>query len=182
MKVLYIGTPVNYQLWREGKNPSHWLYGACEMEQEGHEVIWTKEAVELWNDLKLLRKYHPELVFIPNLNLKAHILLLSFSVLGFIRIPIFAYLHHAPKVTKGYKAFFYRFLLSGVKHLFFLSELSMKETIERNLVKSDRCSMPGWGADEEFYNRVAKSDNGFFVSTGKEQRDFDILIDRKSVV
>lgn len=53
----------------------------------------------------------------------------------------------------------------------------MKETIERNLVKSDRCSMPGWGADEEFYNRVAKSDNGFFVSTGKEQRDFDILIE-----
>ena len=37
--------------------------------------------------------------------------------------------------------------------------------------------MPGWGADEEFYNRVTKSDNGFFVSTGKEQRDFDILIE-----
>lgn len=53
----------------------------------------------------------------------------------------------------------------------------MKETIERNLVKGDRCSMPGWGADEEFYNRVTKSDNGFFVSTGKEQRDFDILIE-----
>lgn len=177
MKILYIGTPVNYQLWKEGKNPSHWLYGACEMEEEGHEVIWAKEAVELWNDVKLLCKYRPELVFIPNLNLKAHALLLSFSVLGFIRTPIFAYLHHTPKVTKGFKAFFYRFLLSGVKHLFFLSELSMKETIERNLVKGDRCSMPGWGADEEFYNRVTKSDNGFFVSTGKEQRDFDILIE-----
>ena len=36
MKILYIGTPVNYQLWKEGKNPSHWLYGACEMEEEGH--------------------------------------------------------------------------------------------------------------------------------------------------
>ena len=43
----------------------------------------------------------------------------------------------------------------------------MKETIERNLVKGDKCSMPGWGADEKFYNRVTKSDNGFFVSTGK---------------
>ena len=44
MKILYIGTPVNYQLWKEGKNPSHWLYGACEMEEEGHEVIWAKDA------------------------------------------------------------------------------------------------------------------------------------------
>ena len=40
MKILYIGTPHNHDLWKEGKNPSHWLYGACEMEEDGHEVIW----------------------------------------------------------------------------------------------------------------------------------------------
>lgn len=39
MKILYIGTPHNHDLWKEGKNPSHWLYGACEMEEDGHEVI-----------------------------------------------------------------------------------------------------------------------------------------------
>lgn len=177
MKVLYIGTPVNYQLWRQGENPSHWLYGACEMEQEGHEVIWAKESAKLWNDLKLLHKHHPELVFIPNLNLKAHVLLLSFSVLGLVCTPIFAYLHHAPKVSKGLKASFYRFLLSGVKHLFFLSELSMKEIIECNFIKENKCSVPGWGADMHFFSKTPIADNGYFVSTGKEQRDFDILIE-----
>ena len=43
MKILYIGTPYNHDLWKEGKNPSHWLYGACEMEEDGHEVIWKQE-------------------------------------------------------------------------------------------------------------------------------------------
>ena len=177
MKVLYIGTPINYQLWKEGKNPSHWLYGACEMEQEGHEVIWTKESAELWNDLKLLCRYHPERIFIPNLNLKAHVLLLTFSMLGFIRIPIFAYLHHTPKASKGLKAFIYRFLLSGTKHLFFLSELSMKEAIEYGFVKGNKCSVPGWGADMNFFSKIPIADCGYFVSTGKEQRDFDMLIE-----
>lgn len=177
MRILYIGTPVNYQLWKEGKNPSHWLYGACEMEQDGHEVIWTKESPGLWNDLKLLHKHYPEQVFIPNLSLKAHILLLCCSALGIVRTPVFAYLHHTPKVPKGLKASFYRFLLSGVKHMFFLSELSMKETIERDFVKKSKCSVPGWGADMIFFSKIPIADKGYFVSTGKEQRDFDILIE-----
>lgn len=177
MRILYIGTPVNYQLWKKGKNPSHWLYGACEMEQDGHEVVWTKESAELWNDLKLLYKHRPERVFIPNLNLKAHILLLSLSALGIVRIPIFAYLHHTPRVLKGVKASFYCFLLSGVKHLFFLSELSMKESIKRNFVKGNKCSVSGWGADMIFFSKIPIADHGYFVSTGKEQRDFDILIE-----
>lgn len=177
MRILYIGTPVNYQLWKEGKNPSHWLYGACEMERDGHKVIWAKESAELWNDLRLLCRYCPERVFIPNLNLRAHVLLLIFSVLGIVRIPIFAYLHHTPKISKGLKGFIYRFLLSGVKHLFFLSELSMKEGIEGHFVKSNRCSVPGWGADMNFFSKIPITDNGYFVSTGKEQRDFDMLIE-----
>lgn len=177
MRILYIGTPVNYQLWKEGKNPSHWLYGACEMEQDGHEIVWAKESAKLWNDLKLLYKHRPRRVFIPNLNLKAHILLLSLSALGIVRTPIFAYLHHTPRVSKGLKVSFYHFLLSGIKHLFFLSELSMKEAIEHNFVKGNTCSVPGWGADMIFFSKIPITDQGYFVSTGKEQRDFDILIE-----
>ena len=69
MKILYIGTPHNHDLWKEGKNPSHWLYGACEMEEEGHEVIWAQERYNIFNDLKLIKQYNPDIIFIPNLNL-----------------------------------------------------------------------------------------------------------------
>lgn len=76
MKILYIGTPHTYRLYKEGKNPSHWLYGAVEMEKEGHQVIWEKETSSLLNDIKLVHKYNPDLIFIPNLNIGNHFLLL----------------------------------------------------------------------------------------------------------
>lgn len=100
MRILYIGTPHTYQLYKEGKNPSHWLYGAVEMGKEGHQVIWEKETSSLLNDIKLVHKYNPDLIFIPNLNIRNHLLLLCFKRISFIRKPIIAYLHHTPKSGK----------------------------------------------------------------------------------
>ncbi|MCW3786646.1 hypothetical protein [Plebeiibacterium sediminum] len=177
MKILYIGSSQNYYLWQEGKNPSHWLYGACEMENDGHKVLWAQEKYDFFNDLRLINQYQPDKIFIPNLNLHAHILLLILAACKIIRIPIFAYLHHSPKKNKGIKWLFYHFIMSGVNHMFFLSELSMQETVERGYISSNKCSTPGWGADMDFFNNIPKEDNGTFVSTGKEQRDFDLLIE-----
>lgn len=177
MRILYIGNPHNYELWLEGKNPSHWLYGACEMEEDGHEVIWAQEYSNYMNDLHLLWYYRPDMIFIPNLNLRFHGVLLLLASIGLVRTPIFAYLHRTTKKNGRLSSFLYRLLLSGVKHVFFLSELTMKESICEKYVKKERCSVPGWGADEQYFSTVSKGDNGTFVSTGKEQRDFDILIE-----
>lgn len=177
MKILYIGTPYNHDLWKEGKNPSHWLYGACEMEEDGHEVIWKQEQYNLFNDLSLIKRHKPDIVFIPNLNLQAHKLLLLLAAFNGIRIPIFAYLHHTPNGGNGSKKILYRLLLKGVRHLFFLSELTMQESIEGKYIQKGKCSVPGWGADMNFFAKVSTTDNGYFVSTGKEQRDFDTLIE-----
>ncbi len=177
MKILYIGTPHNHDLWKEGKNPSHWLYGACEMEEEGHEVIWTQERYNIFNDLKLIKQYNPDIIFIPNLNLQAHKLLLLLVAFNRIQIPIFAYLHHAPNTNNRVKQRVYQLLLKGVKHLFFLSELTMQESIEGRYVQREKCSVPGWGADESFFSQIKPHDGNTFISTGKEQRDFEILIE-----
>ena len=177
MKILYIGTPHNHDLWKEGKNPSHWLYGACEMEEDGHEVIWEQEKYNMFHDLNLIRQYNPDIIFIPNLNLQAHKLLLLLAAFNGIKIPIFAYLHHAPNTNSRIKQRLYQLLLKGVKHLFFLSELTMQESIEGRYVQKGKCSVPGWGADEKFFTRITQHNSNTFVSTGKEQRDFDILIE-----
>jgi len=177
MKVLYIGTPDTYWFYRQGKNPSHWLYGAVEMEHDGHEVVWEQERLGLWNDWRMVWQHHPDMVFIPNLNLHRHLLLLLLSVMGLCSRPVFAWLHHEPKVKKGMKSMIYRLLLSGCRHLFFLSEKTMWETVAAGLVRADRCSVPEWGADAEFFSGVATEDWGWFVSTGKENRDFDTLIE-----
>lgn len=175
MRILYIGTPHTYQLYKEGKNPSHWLYGAVEMEKEGHQVIWEKETSSLLNDIKLVHKYNPDLIFIPNLNIRNHLLLLCLKRIGLIKKPIIAYLHHTPK--SGKVSILYSFLLKALNHCFFLSAKTMEETIQGGYIKPDKCSEPGWGPDMDFYNKIQKSDGDYFISTGKENRDFDLLIE-----
>lgn len=175
MKILYIGTPHTYQLYKEGKNPSHWLYGAVEMEKDGHQVIWEKETNSLFNDIKLIRQSNPDLIFIPNLNIRNHLLLLFLKRIRFIRKPIIAYLHHTPK--SGKTSIIYSFLLKALNHCFFLSAKTMEETIQGGYLNQNKCSEPGWGPDTEFYDKVPKSNEDYFISTGKENRDFDLLID-----
>lgn len=176
-KVLYIGSQKTHEQYERGIVPSHWLYGAVEMEKDGHELVWEDEKVSLMNDLNLLRKHKPDMVFIPNLNLHNHLLLLVITAIGISHTPIVAWLHHEPKVKKGLKAWFYRFLLSGCKHIFFLSEKTMEETVNNGLMDKKKCSVPGWGPDMDFYDKVEKTDGDYYVSTGKENRDFNILID-----
>ena len=176
MKILYIGTPDTYRLYKEGKNPSHWLYGAVEMQKDGHQVIWEKETSALLNDYKLVRKYNPDLVFIPNLNIRNHAFLLFLRRIGTYRKPIIAFLHHTPK--SGKIGFIYSFLLKALKHCFFLSSKTMEETISGGYLPKCKCNVPGWGPDMEFYSKYrTNEDNGYFISTGKENRDFDLLIE-----
>lgn len=175
MRILYIGTPHTYQLYKEGKNPSHWLYGAVEMEKDGHQVIWEKETNSLLNDIKLIRKNNPDLIFIPNLNIRNHLLLLCLKRIHFVKKPIIAYLHHTPK--SGKTSIIYSFLLKALNHCFFLSAKTMEETIQGGYLNKNKCSEPGWGPDTEFYDKIPKSNGDYFISTGKENRDFDLLID-----
>lgn len=179
MKILYIGSPETYILYKAGKVPSHWLYGAIEMENDGHTVYWEKGKItSILNDIRLLKSRKPDIIFIPNLNLKAHLLLLSLKSLGIIRTPIYAYIHHSPIAHNLISRLIYKFLYNGINHIFFLSEKSMYETINGKFKKKEKCSMPYWGGDMDFYSKYRNSENdGYFISTGKENRDFDILIE-----
>lgn len=145
------------------------------MVADGHNVIWGKENKNLFNDIKLLR-YHPEIIFIPNLNIKSHIILLFLSAIKLYRKPIYGYLHHGPRKSNKFKDALYTFLLSGIKHIFFLSNKTMRETIENGFIDANKCSDPNWGPDMNFYSEIETRDDGYFISTGKENRDFETLI------
>lgn len=178
-RILSIGSINTYLQYQKGIVPSHWLYGTVEMERDGCYVELVDEKHDIFNDIKFVISNSPDIIFIHNLNLHNHFLLLLLSVLNVVSVPIFAYLHHEPKVIKKKTVSYwvYRFLLKGCKHLFFLSEMTMENTINAGIVSVDKCSVPGWGPDMDFYNKVKTSDKGYFVSTGKENRDFDILIE-----
>lgn len=178
MRILYINeSPEVHERYLKGLIPSHWFYGAIEMEKEGNEVIWCQEKKDKLNDLRQIIKYRPDILFLPNLNITNHILVLLLSYLHIIKLPIYAYLHHEPSKKDGIKSRIIRISLNGLNHVFFLSEKTMDNTVNCGFLSSDKCSVPGWGADMEFYHEVKTSDDGYFVSTGKENRDFNILIE-----
>lgn len=175
MKVLYIGTLITHEQYKKGIVPSHWLYGAVEMEKDGHEVVWSEESNQLINDWRLVRQHKPDYVFIHNLNMRQHILLSLLRLIGIVRVPVYGFLHHTPK--GGKTTFLYKLFLKGITHVFFLSEKTMTETISQGYATLKKCSVPGWGPDKEFFDKVPKSQGKWFVSTGKENRDFDVLIE-----
>jgi hypothetical protein len=176
MKILYIGEPETARLAHEGTAPSHWLYGALEMEKNGHQVVWEKESHALLNDLKLIRHHKPDKIFIPNLNIGNHRLLLTLKSLGIIKTPIDTFLHHG-RPEGGIQGLIVHFLLRGVNRISFLSRKSMQETIDAGNARTAQCDTPGWWPDAGFYSKIKISDNGRFISTGKENRDFDTLIE-----
>lgn len=177
MNILYIGNTATYCLYKSGKNPSHWLYGAAEMEKDGHTVYWNEEKKNIFNDCKLILRDKPDIIFIPNLNIRSHFLLLLLKAFGLIKTPLYAFLHHTPKNHNSLKRLLYKILLRGINHCFFLSEKSMNEIIDNHYIQKNKCSLPGWGPDLNFYKKFYTSeDSGYYISTGKENRDFDILI------
>lgn len=177
MKILYIGEKRTHDQYIKGNVPSHWLYGAVEMEQDGHEVIWAQEKSTFFNDVRLIFHSKPDIIFIPNLNIHNHILLLSLASIRMIKQPIYAWLHHEPRAKNDSDAKIYRQLFKGIKHVFFLSSLTLHNTVEQGIIEEKLCSTPGWGPDKDFYDRIVKTDNGWFVATGKENRDYDIIIE-----
>lgn len=185
MRILYIGTPQLHGRFLEKGIPSHWLYGAEELAMEGNDVVWEWEGKSLLHDVKLLRKHRPDAVFVPNLNLRCHIVMLLLNTLHIINVPVFAFLHRQPDIRNGNhigvkgiaKRIFTRLAFKGCRHLFFLSELTMSNTIAMKVVGKEKCSVPGWGPDTDFYSKIPTRDGGYFVSTGKENRDFDTLIE-----
>lgn len=177
MRILYIGDTYTRAQYVVGNVPSHWLYGAVEMEKDGNEVIWEQESKSSGTNFNIVLNNKHDLIFIPNLNLHNHLLLLIFAAIGLYRKPIYAYLHREPASKNGWRGKMYKFLLRGLRHIFFLSPLSMDRVIINGMAKRDNCSVPGWGPDLDFYKNVPLSDNGYFVSTGKENRDYDTLIE-----
>lgn len=148
------------------------------MEKEGHEVIWEWERKgDILHDVRLVKEYRPDVVFIPTMNANHHFFLLLLTTLRLQRKKVVAYLHHEPSCKKGIKALLYKILYAGVSHFFFLSEKTMEETVKAGFVPQRKCSVPGWGPDMDFYSKVEKKDGDYFVSTGKENRDFEILIE-----
>ena len=173
------------QEWKQGTFPSHFLYGALQLEDYGINVVWHHQKhtykrlrdmlVATWKVLSCHKSYDV-LYATHSLGIEPIILL---RALGLYRHPIVVW-HHQPivKAKNPLREAFARLFYRGIDHMIFFSEKLIQDSLLSKKADSKRMSMVHWGADLDYYSPLLASPKGerSFISTGKELRDFETLI------
>lgn len=173
--------------WKQGTFPSHFLYGALQLGDYGIDVVWHHQRhtykrlrdmlVASWKVLTC-RKRYDVLYATHSLGIEPVILL---RALRLYRHPIVVW-HHQPvvKAKNPLREAFARLFYRGMDHMIFFSEKLMQDSLLSAKADTRRMSMVHWGADLEYYDSLQKTnsrpDGTAFISTGKELRDFETLI------
>ena len=173
------------QEWKQGTFPSHFLYGALQLEDYGISVVWHHQKhtykrlrdmlVATWKVLSC-RKSYDVLYATHSLGIEPIILL---RALRLYRHPIVVW-HHQPivKAKNPLREALARLFYRGIDHMIFFSEKLMQDSLLSRKADPKRMSMVHWGADLDYYGPLLASPKGEkpFISTGKELRDFETLI------
>ena len=191
--------------WRQGVFPSHFLYGALQLEGYGINVVWHHQKhtykrmrdmiVATWKVLSC-RETYDVLYATHTLGIEPIILL---RALGLYRHPVVVW-HHQPivKAKNPLREALARLFYRGMDHMIFFSEKLMQDSLLSKKADPRRMSMVHWGADLDYYDSLPcllrrrggqRESQGLcftppmegtgkasFISTGKELRDFETLV------
>jgi glycosyltransferase involved in cell wall biosynthesis len=171
--------------WKQGTFPSHFLYGALQLADYGIDVVWhhQKHTYKRLRDMlratwKILtcRKRYDVLYATHTLGIEPIILL---RALGLYRHPIVVW-HHQPivKAKNPLREALARLFYRGMDHMIFFSEKLMQDSLLSKKADPRRMSMVHWGADLDYYDHLQLDGQhpSFFISTGKELRDYETLL------
>lgn len=194
MKVYFIhsqDTAAIMRMHAEGSYPSHFLYGALELPQEGVEVVIDRHNAARSRAAFALRmawrvltcREHIDAVY--GTSFHGLELLILLRAIGLLRKPI-ALWHHQPAepaqswLRERFAKLFYR----GIDRFFFFSQLLLEQSVACGKVKRERAMVVDWGYDLHWCALPSKTSappisrsTKRFVSTGKERRDMPTLIE-----
>lgn len=171
--------------YAQGEFPSHFLYGALHLENEGINVVWHKSISNTkprWHRMlhtawRILLAYrHIDVVYATHyVGLE---LIVFLRALGLFRKPIVVW-HHQPVVIpqNNFRDSLGRFFYKGLDRMIFFSQKLINDSIATRKVPTEKLVLGHWGPDLDFYDRLM-SENAVrsgFISTGKELRDFSTL-------
>ena len=177
--------------WKQGRFPSHFLYGALQLPDYGIDVIYHHQthtykrlrdmAVATWKVLTC-RKRYDVLYATHTFGIEPIVLL---RALRLYRHPVVVW-HHQPivKANNPLREAFARLFYRGLDHMIFFSDKLMQDSLLSRKADPSRMSMVHWGADLEYYyslqtlshERESGGLGGSFISTGKELRDYETLL------
>lgn len=176
-----------YQEWKEGVHPGHILYGITEFENYDIKTIFHKGkffnnrfkfALNNAKQILFCKKEYDILYGTHSLGLEIIILL---KILHLYNKPIVIWQHRKVHRSKNLLLnYFYKKFYEVIDSLFFFTKIHIDESIQSGNITADKCNVVKWGPDLKFYDKL-KNDiiidkNEQFISTGKENRDFQTLI------
>ena len=122
------------------------------------------------------RKRYDVLYATHTLGIEPIILL---RALGLYRHPIVVW-HHQPivKAKNPLREVLARLFYRGMDYMIFFSEKLMQDSLPSKKADPRRMSMVHWGADLDYYDHLQPDGQhpSFFISTGKELRDYETLL------
>lgn len=201
MKVYFYHTQnIQYCLRRmaEGEFPSHFLYGACHLADNGidvvyhhspkHELSRLKTALyTAWRVLTCRERYDA----LYATHYKGLELVVLLRALGLFRKPIIVW-HHQPivKSKSRLRELLGRFFYKGFDRLIFFSQKLVDDSLKAPKADPRKLVVGHWGADLAFYDKIKaelkaeqispshqNNTSPSFIATGKEQRDQPTLIE-----
>lgn len=169
------------------ERPSHNSYYATSMNEEMVflNVVRRKNT---WMDqirmnlsclFKVARTSH-DILYVPS-NVEVASILIFLRSLRIYRKPVVRWKYTPCRLSGNpWKDFLIRFYYRGFDNVFFLTERHGLDSIQNGALKEAQVSIIEYGVDLRWYDRFKKTDVGkelFFISTGRENRDFKTLIE-----
>ncbi|MBE6256753.1 MAG: glycosyltransferase [Prevotella sp.] len=168
----------------KGFMSSRHFYGSIELEKSGKYNICNisldsrqnlKGAIH--NNLMMLKQ--ADIIFIPYLFVTPFFLLAILKFLKLSKKKIIAISHITMKQGDGViSRIIYKLIYSSIDVVFFHSKKNLEESINNKSIKSSQGRFLYWGDDLEYIDKTYPNPTfgDFFLSTGREQRDYKSLI------
>lgn len=182
---LNYGKATEYDEYLKGVLPSHPLYGMIEIEKKGYEVKHVsmprgskiKSIIQIVN---IILKSDCNLIFFSYIYVMPLFGIALLKNIGFCRNIHFIGISHTD-FHKDYSfrnKFLCRFTYRIFDRIFFHSPKNLEESIASGFIDSNKLKLLHWGIDSKFLRAaIPNSKQGdYFISTGREYRDFPILI------
>lgn len=173
--------------WKEFKHPGHILYGLTHFERNGVESVIhpfkafpSRIRLMIYNLITILGCKQPYDVLYGT-SYRGLELLIFLRALGLYRKPIAIWHHQAVPVSNGsFKNRVSKLFYKGIDCMFFFSRALINDSLTTRKVRAEQLHLIHWGADLDFYDHLMQVDKpvkkDFFISTGKENRDFKTLL------
>ena len=170
------------EMYATGNMSSRLFYGLIELEgkYDVEQVNYDSRASLsglIRSNLRVTRAC--DFVYMTYLYEQPLILMAFLKSLGFYRKrKIIAISHKRLKIGKNIlEQFVYRMVYKHIDMFFFHSQQNLDDSVALGLTKRSKSKFFYWGDELSYVDRTYKMSMGdFFISTGRENRDFDLMI------